>query len=211
MFLSTLTRGALVSLTLLLCASAAQGQYLWIEPSGAQSAKVQAGELHKPMANLPGLLEANAVDNQQRALTVTPASGSLNIAAAPAAADVRFRAIEPQDNGAVYFHHSKWGRSETKAVNDLELVPTEPNGNSFVLMWKGRPTAASLVNVDTSAGWRRQLTANQDGSITLPTPFPGMYLLEITVRLDDGSATIDGRKYNDVRHNATLAFEVPTP
>lgn len=211
MSLATFSRGALASLVLLLCASAAQAQYIWIEPSGAHSATVRAGELHKPMANLPTLLEANAVDNQQRALTVTPASGSLNIAAAPAAADLRFRAIEPLDDGVVYYHHSKWGRSDTKAVNDLELVPTEPHGNTFVLMWRGRPTAASLVNVDTSAGWRRQLTANEDGSITLPTPFPGVYLLEITVRLDNGSATIEGKKYKDVRHNATLAFEVPAP
>lgn len=209
--LSLFSRCALAPLALLMTVSAAQAQYLWVEPSGAQSAKVQAGELHKPMAKLPALLEPKAVDKQKRELTVTPATGSLSIAAAPAEADVRFSAIEPLDDGVVYYHHSKWGRSETEAVNDLELVPTEPNGNTFKLMWKGRPTAASLVNVDTSAGWRRQITANEDGSITLPTPFPAVYVLEITVRIDDASATIAGKKYTDVRHNATLAFEVPAP
>jgi hypothetical protein len=108
------------------------------------------------------------------------------------------------------YYQAKTGRSETKAVNDLELVPTVANGNTFKLVWKGNTVAASQVNVETSEGWRRVLKPAKDGTVTVNTLFPGRYLLEITARVN-GSATVDGKKYDDVRHTATLTFEVKNP
>lgn len=46
-----------------------------------------------------------------------------------------------------------------------------------------------------------------DGTITLATPFPAIYVLEVSAKVN-GAATIDGKKYEDVRHTATLSFEV---
>ncbi|THU05516.1 DUF4198 domain-containing protein [Lampropedia puyangensis] len=206
-----MTRRVLFSLAFIFSASALQAQYLWLEPGSAHSATVKAGELHKPLTTMPTLQETKAFGAAKQALALSKGSDAFTINDIPAQGDVRFSAIEPLADGVVYYHHSKWGRSETEAINDLELVPTAAQGNTFKLVWKGRPVAASLVNVDTSEGWRRQLKANADGSITLPTPFAGLYVLEVTVRIDDGSVTIDGKKYTDVRHNATLAFEVPAP
>jgi len=88
-------------------------------------------------------------------------------------------------------------------------VPTEPGGNTFRLMYKGRPVAASQVNVDTSEGWRRVLTPAKDGTVSFTPAFPGLYVLEVTARVDNGSVTLDGQRYTDVRHTATLSFEVP--
>ena len=68
--------------------------------------------------------------------------------------------------------------------------------------------AATQVHVETSAGWRRTLAPGADGTVLLETPFPGQYVLEVTARVN-GSATVDGKKYDDVRHTATLSFEVP--
>jgi hypothetical protein len=87
-------------------------------------------------------------------------------------------------------------------------VPTEPNGNRFQLFFKGRPVAASQVNVETSEGWRRVLTPAQDGSVGFTPWMPGLYVLEVTARVNNGSVTLDGKKYEDVRHTATLSFEV---
>lgn len=197
--------------SLLAISASAQAQYVWIQPAEnaqANSVEVRVGELLKPLSQLPALQEAKAINHDKASLELAQKANVFAITNAPATGDVRFTAVEPLADGIVYYHHAKLGRSETQAVNDLELVPTEANGNVFKLIWKGRPVAASLVNVDTSAGWRRQLTPNEDGSITMPTPFPALYVLEITVRIDDGSVTIDGKQYKDVRHNATLSFEV---
>ncbi len=38
-------------------------------------------------------------------------------------------------------YYAKAGRSETAAKLDLELVPTEANGNTFVLIFLGAPLA----------------------------------------------------------------------
>ena len=87
-------------------------------------------------------------------------------------------------------------------------MPTEPNGNTFKLVWKGNTVAASQVNVDTAEGWRRVLKPAKDGTVTLTTPFPGLYVLEVTARVN-GAVTVDGKKYEEVRHTATLSFDVP--
>ena len=43
--------------------------------------------------------------------------------------------------------------------------------------------------------------------MSLATPFKGLYVLEVTARVN-GSATVEGQKYEDVRHSATLSFVV---
>jgi hypothetical protein len=48
----------------------------------------------------------------------------------------------------------------------------------------------------------------KDGTVSLATPFPGLYVLEVTARVN-GAVTVDGKKYDEVRHTATLSFEVP--
>ena len=68
--------------------------------------------------------------------------------------------------------------------------------------------AASQVNVETSEGWRRVLTPAKDGTVSFVPSFPGLYVLEVSARVNNGSVTLDGRKYTDVRHTATLSFEV---
>ncbi len=106
--------------------------------------------------------------------------------------DLRLAATRISDKGVLNYFQVKNDRSETKAVNDLELVPTEVNGNTFRLVWKGNTVAASQVNVETSEGWHRVLKPAKDGTVMLTTPFPARYLLEVTARVN-GSATLNGK------------------
>lgn len=188
-------------------APSAHADYLWLQRDGAQ-ARVFAGELPKPLAQLPALRAAKAVAPEDQPLAVETAAN--HFAFTPAAqGDARFTATRTGADGVLTFFQAKFGRAETKAVNDLELVPTEAGGNTFQLVFKGRPVAASQVNVDTSEGWRRVLTPAKDGTVSLVPSFPGLYVLEVSARVDNGAVTIDGKKYADVRHTATLSFEVP--
>ncbi len=194
-------------------ANPAYANYLWLEKdsAGGQSNgrfRVYSGELAKRDVSMPQIDMPKAFPSDEAAsLPVTTVGDHLQIDKAPAGGDLRFSAREITGKNTVVFYQARYGRGETEAVNDLELVPTAPGGNTFRLMWKGNAVAASQVNVETSEGWRRVLTPAKDGTVTLGTPFPGLYVLEVTAKVN-GSVTIDGKEFTDVRHVATLSFEV---
>lgn len=189
----------------LFAATLARADYLWIQPDGNQ-VKVLAGELQKPLEKLPALLDAKAVLPEGKAGTYE--QGADHFGVPKVAGDTRFVATRAGANGVLTYYQARFGRAETKAVNDMELVPTEPSGNTYQLIFKGRPVAASQVNLDTSEGWRRTLTPAKDGTVSFTPYIPGLYVLEVTARVNNGSVTLDGKKYDDVRHTATLSFEV---
>lgn len=197
-----------VQAAVLLLAGVAHADYLWIQQDAGQ-AVVRAGELHRPLTRLPSMRDAKALSANGTAVPV-PAADDRFVLPAPVggATDLRFTATRTGADGVLTYYQARAGRAETQGVNDLELVPTTPGGNTFRLMFKGRPVAASQANVETSEGWSRTLTPAKDGTITLVPSFPGLYLIEITARVDNGAVTLDGTTYNDVRHTATLSFEV---
>ena len=196
----------------LAAAGGAQADYLWLSRDSAHagSAVVRLGELDKTALPLASVVAPRAFFSEGKDLPLTAESDRAVVAAA-AGADLRATASRPGiegDKATLTRFQARFGRSETKAVNDLELVPTEPNGNTFKLVWKGNAVPATQVNVETSEGWRRVLKPAKDGTVSLATPFPGLYVLEVTARVN-GAVTIDGKKYDEVRHTATLSFEVP--
>lgn len=196
----------LVAAALAAVSFSAQAEYIWLERDATGVARGYVGELDSGKQAPTGVIGPRAylADGKEVPLSIVGDAFAVDVRAD---ADVRMTANRVADKGALIIYQARYGRNETKAVNDLELVPTEPNGNTFRLFWKGTVVAASQVNVTTSAGWHRVLKPAKDGSVTLPTSFPGLYLMEVAARIN-GSATVDGKKYEDVRHIATLTFEV---
>lgn len=203
-------RGALLRTALMAAALAAAGSahadYVWLERDGGQWT-ARAGELDAPLANLPALQDARAVSSDGQAGAVQAAGNAFALPSATAG-DQRFAATLAGNDGILTYYQARFGRSETKAVHDLELVPTEPEGDTYRLLFKGRPVAASQVNVATSEGWRRVLRPAKDGSVSFKPWFPGLYVLEVTAQVNNGSVSLHGKTYKDVRHTATLSFEV---
>lgn len=185
----------------------AQADYLWLQTDNGQT-RAQVGELHKAPGPLSDLSEPRQVVAD--GMTV-PASADPFVLAQQegAPADQRFAATRAGSDGVLTYYQARFGRHETRAVHDLELVPTTPQGNTYQLMFKGRPVAASQVNVDTSEGWRRVLLPAKDGTVRFTPSFPGLYVMEVTARVDNGSVKLNGKQYDEVRHTATLSFEVP--
>ncbi len=196
---------AALATTAVFMAPAAHADYLWLQREGAQ-ARAYTGDVARRNATLPALKAPRAYLPDGKDLPLAAQAGHIDITA-PEGQDLRLATSVAGDKGALIVYQARHGRHETRAVNDLELVPTTPGGNSFKLVWKGQTVAASQVNVDTSAGWQRTLAPAQDGTVSLETPFPGLYVLEVTARVN-GAATVDGKRYEDVRHTATLSFEV---
>jgi hypothetical protein len=196
------------ALCLLLISGAARADYLWLQRDGDKFS-VYAGGLRQPLAALPVLRDPKPVLTGGSASTLETAASHYAFPAT--SGDARFTATHVGDDGVLTYFQARHGRAETKTVNDMELSPATPGGNTFRLFFQGRLVAASQVNVETSAGWRRTLTPDKEGAVTLETPFPGLYVLEISAQVNNGNVTLDGKKYNDVRYTATLSFEVGAP
>ena len=197
---------ALFAFSLLAVVTPAQANYLWLEQD-ATGLKGYWGLYEAERLNPSGLSATRAFLQDGADLVLKRNAGNIEIDTT-ASQDLRLSAQAVSEGNVLNFYQARFGRQETKAVNDLELVPTSSNGNTFKLVWKGTVVAASQVNVTTSAGWVRTLKPAEDGSVSLETPFPGLYLLEVTARVN-GSMTYQGKKYEDVRHTATLSFVVP--
>jgi hypothetical protein len=204
-------RSLFIAAACLAVGGAAQADYLWLSRDGANDANAIArvGELDKASLPLATIAAPRAFLADGKSLPLT-AEADRAVCAATPGADLRAvasRAGSEGDKATLTQFQARWGRGETKAVNDLELVPTEPGGSTFKLVWKGNAVPATQVNVETSEGWRRVLKPAKDGTVSLSTPFPGLYVLEVTARVN-GAVTVDGKKYDEVRHTATLSFEV---
>lgn len=187
----------------LFLASTVQAEYLWID-ADADGQRIQSGELNKPGAALL-VQDARAFSADGKAIALEAADGAYK-AAVGNSGDLRFTAQRVDDKGLIVYH-ARFGRQETTAVSDLELVPTTSGGDTYRLFWKGNAVAAAQVNVSTSEGWSRVLRPAADGSISFIPSFPALYVLEISAKLN-GAVTVAGTKYDDVRHVATLSFRV---
>lgn len=187
---------------------AAHADILWLQRDGEQ---VQAymGKLHAPLAALPTLRDAQPALPGGRTAPVAAAADHYSFASS--VGDARFTALRVGGDDVLTYFQARHGRQEITAVNDLELVPTGPGGSTFRLFFKGRPASASRVNVEAAAGWCKSFTPNPDGTVTLDTPIPGLYVLEVSAKVNDASVAINGKKYEDVRYTATLSFEVSKP
>lgn len=192
----------------LLWSAPGRADYLWIDPATSPP-RVLAGELEQPRGSLEGLTAPRAYDLKNRALESSPQGKHFDLPGNHQG-DLRFSARQELEAGVLQYFHARSGRNETAAVADLELVPASPGASTFRLFWKGKPVSAAQVQVWTSRGWRRVLRPAPDGSISLDTPFPGLYLLEVSAKVN-GAVEIDGKRYAEVRHTATLSFTVGEP
>ncbi|MFT3815657.1 MAG: hypothetical protein QM740_20215 [Acidovorax sp.] len=183
---------------------AAHAEYVWLQRTGTELT-ANAGELGKPDKTV-ALTDPRMVLPDGKS---SPMDAKLGVVTqAPASGDVRVTAVRAGGDGVLTYFQARLGRDSTTPVNDLELVPTEPGGSTFKLFFKGRPVVASQVNVDTSAGWRRVLLPGKDGTVSFEPSFPGLYVMEVTAKVNNGSVVFEGKKYEDVRHTATLSFDV---
>lgn len=199
---------ATAAASLLLMSLTTQADYLWMEREASGVTKLKYGTLDGKRLHIAGVSAVQASLSDGKKLPMALDGDYLKVTP-NRAGDIRVLANRVTPEGTLVLFQAKEGRSETKALNDLELVPTTPNGNTFKLIWKGEVVAIPQVKLTTSElGWNRVLLPDADGSVTLSTPFPATYVLELSAKLN-GTTTLDDKVYKDVRHTATLSFTVP--
>ena len=102
-------------------------------------------------------------------------------------------------------YYAKAGRTETAAKLDLELVPTAANGNTFVLIFSGAPLPKAELTIIGPSKWEKPLVTDEQGRVTLPTPWAGRYVLEVT-HFDEKTGGSGEEKFNRTRHISSLSF-----
>jgi hypothetical protein len=101
-------------------------------------------------------------------------------------------------------YYAKAGRSETVAKLDLELVPTEANGNRFVLLFFGSPLPKAELTIIGPSKWEKPLTTDEKGWVTLPMPWAGRYVLEV-IYFEEKPGGSDDEKFDRTRHISSLS------
>jgi hypothetical protein len=116
-------------------------------------------------------------------------------------------AARGQERGGVTkrIYYAKAGRAETVAKLDLEPVPMMTKGNIFVLLFLGSPLLKAELTITGPAKWEKPLVTDDQGRVTLPTPWTGRYVLEV-IRFDEKPGGSGNEKFNRTRHISSLSF-----
>ncbi|MDB5416430.1 MAG: hypothetical protein JWR10_4765 [Rubritepida sp.] len=99
------------------------------------------------------------------------------------------------------------GRSETRQVLELELVPVVAGGNEFTLMLRGEPVPRAEVTLVAPPRWERKLRTDLQGRVRFETPWAGRYVAE-AIYLDNRSGGSGEASYARLRYVSTLSFTV---
>jgi hypothetical protein len=102
-------------------------------------------------------------------------------------------------------YYAKAGRSEVISKLDLELVPTAANGNILVLLLFGSPLPKAELTIIGPPKWEKPLTTDEQGRVTIPTPWSGRYVLEV-VHFEEKAGGSGEEKFDRTRHISSLSF-----
>ena len=206
-----------IAVLLIALSENAHAHFLWLERDGNGPTRAYFGEwIADIREKTGGLLDRFKaplvfVGASNEPLQVKRNENNLEVAA-KGPGDVRFveNGIPPREDkekgGATKTtYYAKHGRSETSAKLDLELVPAETNGKTFVLIFLGSPLAKAEVTIIGPSKWEKPLTTNEKGRVTVPVPWAGRYVLEVT-HFDDKAGGSGSEKFNRTRHISSLSF-----
>jgi len=195
----------------------AHAHFLWLERDGDGPARAYFGEwIDDIREKTGGLLDRFKAPRaflgaSNDPLPVKRNDNHLEITV-KGSGDVRFvdSSVPPREDkekgGATKtIYYAKAGRAEPAAKLDLELVPTAPSGNTLVLTFHGAPLPKAEVTLVGPSKWQKPLTTDDKGQVTLPTPWAGRYVLEVT-HFDDKAGGSGSEKFNRTRHISSLSF-----
>lgn len=205
------------ALAVLLLASPAAAHEVWLERDGAGPARVYLGEPAEPVppggdpefAKLKTPVVFTASQDKPAALTrkadhlEAAVSGPGDVRLVDSSVFAPWKGNKGALEGAMF--HARAGRSETRTALDLEITPLAPNGDAFVVAYKGKPLADASVMLINPERWSKSFKTDAAGKVTVPTTWDGRYLLAINHTADE-PGKVQGQDVTKVHHVSTLTF-----
>jgi hypothetical protein len=199
----------------------AHAHFVWLERDGDGAVRAYFGEwIDDIREKTGGLLDRFKAPRVFLGTSETPLPVKRNENhlefAANGRGDVRFvdSSVPPREdkekNGITKtIYYAKAGRSETTAKLDLELVPTTANGKDFVLLFFNAALPKAEVTIIGPSKWEKPLVTDEQGRVTLPMPWAGRYVLEVT-HFEEKPGGSGAEKFSRTRHISSLSFVQPT-
>lgn len=205
------------ALAVLLLASPAAAHEVWLERDGAGPARVYLGEPAEPVppggdpefAKLKTPVVFTASQDKPAALTrktdhlEAAVSGPGDVRLVDSSVFAPWKGSKGALEGAMF--HARAGRSETRTALDLEIAPLAPNGDAFVVAYKGKPLADASVTLINPERWSKSFKTDAAGKVTVPTTWDGRYLLAINHTADE-PGQVQGQDVTKIHHVSTLTF-----
>ncbi|MGH7823671.1 MAG: DUF4198 domain-containing protein [Candidatus Binatia bacterium] len=212
-----MTKPVCTAMLLLALVSSAEAHYVWLERDGDGSARVYFGEwardirekagglldrIKMPRAFLGASNAPLAIKRHDNHIEITvKGRGDLRLVENTMAP----RDDKEKSGKTRTIYYAKTGRSETAAKLDLELVPSTADGNKFVVLFNGGPLPKAELTVYGPPKWEKKLTTDEQGSVTVPTPWAGFYVVQI-VHFDETAGDLSGTNFDRTRHISSLSF-----
>jgi uncharacterized GH25 family protein len=211
----------------------ASAHYIWIEQDSTHQSRLFFGEYQdKEREKSPGRLDeikkpqAWRVDasGKREPLEVIRRSDHFDLGVARHGASVFIaeeRGYEVKDwskhgHGIVkpmfYARYSPLG-TKTLAMPELalDILPEPADGTAsrtVTVYFRNSPLAGAKVKAHAPNLFTQEQSTDENGKATIPTALTGQYVLEVIHR-DSQPGEFEGKKYEAVRHRATLTFILP--
>ena len=215
--LKTLSAAALF----LFIVTPADAHYVWLEYDGSGPARAYFGEwiddIREKTGGMLDRIKAPRVflGSSNDALPVKRNENNLEITV-KGRGDLRLveNSMPPREDKEKggrtrTIYYAKAGRSETTAKLDLELIPTVSNGNAFILFFFGSPLPKAELTIIGPPKWEKPLTTDEQGRVSLPMPWSGRYVLEVTY-FEEKPGFAGEEKFDRTRHISSLSFTQPS-
>jgi hypothetical protein len=99
------------------------------------------------------------------------------------------------------------GRSESKDLLALDLVPKKPYSNTFIIKMNESPLPKTRIKVIAPNGWSKSFMSNVSGEVTIQTPWKGDYVVQANYT-DKTKGKADGKVYEQTDYIMTIHFVV---
>lgn len=121
-------------------------------------------------------------------------------------------AMEPRKGKMVDFtvrtiFLAREGRSESKTLLELDMVPEAPHSNTFTLMLNNKPLPKSKVVLTAPNTWSKNFMSDEAGKVTLQTTWLGDYVAQLDY-IDKTKGEVNGKSYEQTNYIMTLHFNV---
>ncbi|PRM88788.1 hypothetical protein CJ671_08415 [Aliarcobacter cryaerophilus] len=103
--------------------------------------------------------------------------------------------------------YAKTGRTNTDVLANFDLVPLEKNSNTFKLLFDKKPMPKTKVTVVSPTKWEKSFYTNEQGEVTISTPWIGTYLLEASFE-DNTKGELNGKAFDKTIYAITHTIKV---